>query len=261
VYSDLTSFVRQYPHLDQSSRCKLLSLLSKALLTLSLWTNTPLGSHGESNDVEDDEELRNPRPQMLDSWISFLQLSCQVITMDTSSGQLVGVEQWEESALEHTTQRILPFLLETYFDPNRDEETSDLVAECLSTCFEFLTGTLSSAKILYRQEALMTRTDSTLQRGLWSIFGSLDRVMNLLLSSIHDMMIPSLSTSNFQDFLLASAASSPLQLLPSLQAITSSLQTSEILFYFNLAEAVGSFLEGHLVGFPHFSFPLFVVEL
>ena len=254
MYSDLAFLFRQYPQLDKTSRCKLLSLLRKALLTLSLWTNTPRGTAGEA---EADEELSISCAPMLDSWISFLQLSSQAITTDPSSGQLLSKEQWEESALEHTTQRLLPLLLDLLFHPERDEEINDLVTECLSTCFEFLTGTLSSAKILRSQSEqessdLMTRNDC---RGLWSIFGSLDHVMNVLLSSIHHT-IPSLSTSNFQDFLLDAASPTPLRLLPSLQAITASLRTSEIPFFFNLAEVVGGFLDGHLVGIFALAFAL-----
>jgi hypothetical protein len=253
-YSEITSLILQCQGGSGVIDClKALSVLQRGLMTLSLWTNTPIVIHqSDDGDLEEaDGDLSTPI-QNFESWVSFLQLSSLVVTLDRSTGQIIPTERLEGSAIANTTQLVLPILLEKFLNSQQEDEMDHHAMECLSASFEFITGVLTAAKIIYLPDYgphLPPTASAFAHHSLWSIFGCLDLVTNRILASL--TTLPSLTTSNFQEFLLSTVPRGPFQLLSLLRVISSSLQISdEQSFYYNLTESIGVYLEGHLVCDP-----------
>jgi hypothetical protein len=217
-------------------------------MTLTLWTNTPLIHDPSENLEETDEEFPPSQLHNYESWVSFLQLSSQVVSLDTIVERLLSVERWEESAIAQTTQLVIPILLEIFFGLQMGDDVAHIAMECLSSSFELIAGVLTAAKVIYLpnySRQLSPTASAFVQQSLWSIFGCLDLVVNRFLSLLK--VLPSLTTMSFQEYLLTTASQGPFELLSLLRALSSSLQLSEQSCYYNLTESIGLFLEGHLV--------------
>jgi hypothetical protein len=249
AYSELTSFVLQSQRNGENAHLlKSLAILRKGLMTLTLWTNTPLIHDPSENLEETDEEFPPSQLHNYESWVSFLQLSSQVVSLDTIVERLLSVERWEESAIAQTTQLVIPILLEIFFGLQMGDDVAHIAMECLSSSFELIAGVLTAAKVIYLpnySRQLSPTASAFVQQSLWSIFGCLDLVVNRFLSLLK--VLPSLTTMSFQEYLLTTASQGPFELLSLLRALSSSLQLSEQSCYYNLTESIGLFLEGHLV--------------
>lgn len=230
LFSEIAQSLEFSPHESDISRMYI-SLLRKALLTLSLWVNTPI----LSCDIDGAEETENRNN---DSWVTFQQLSSLVIVIDSDNKINFG-EQWEGSVIYSIGSHVFPFLMSILVQKSGNTELLERAIECTSTMLEFLSGILLLAQPERQNSAFS-------QFGLWSIFTCLDQIVNLQLYSIG--FDPPFTTSNFQNNLIEVASREPLCALPVLVRILSSFcKSTEQSFHFHLAECVAVIIERHLV--------------
>ena len=280
---------------NESHISTLLLLLSKGLTTISLWMNSSITNRKQINEsIEDDSENINSYNNFIESWLSFDSLTSIVLSIDESSNRNIvcNMGQWEGSIIESMTNRVTPILINLVLGHNGNSENNSennddiqhLSIQCLSALLEFFTGALSLAKtdfITISFSDQQNSHDSNLrihqyQQTVWSIFGCIDTIVNMLLSSssscitsiFNDEIINTqLTTSNLGNLLFSEVSSlsilmpnnQSLKLYYALRNLASSLQhqiqnqhqrneNSEIsILYFNLTECIGAFLENHLV--------------